>query len=848
MASATKTATTSSRRPAGEEVFSLFLVYAAADSPAASSLARQLEGRGVRAWLAAEQGLRPNRWSSDALQVLVRSRACALLVGRSGLPGEWGRRELEEAARRKASDPAFTFLLIYLPGAEPVAAEALPLIPDAVITLTSERDPAALGAIATAVTRATRTAQDETTLSSSVLDATRLPGLVTTVQITRRLLEAHPEYGGGRFKSSDLTESAGAAKQTAEEWLAAVRALYDPSRAPELHGRLMIDGLARLDRPLHDQLRERGFLDKLRAEIDPHPDTLVLSKRDSVETFADQPADIDALGRAVIAEILARRIRRVRLNEQQRCRVYAGSRRRGGPFLLHVYGRWGAGKTSLLRFLRKDLEAGIWGTDSARDRRTYLSSAREAYRRWRTSADTRADALGGDPLKRWIVIDFNAWQHQRIVPPWWWLMAAATAEGSRALRRIDRPRWIRLKLWDYRWRLRGASAGFLMVAVGLVIAWLVWKSGKVSDTAGFWPSVLSASEGVVKSLSVIVAFLLTVWGGAKALSRWLLVGSPRGANQVLRHGNDPLSALSTRFDELVQRLHYPVAIFIDDLDRCKDSYVVELLEGIQTLFKDVPVTYVVAADRDWICQSFALQYKGFCEAVGKPGRPLGHLFLEKIFQLSIAIPALTDGTRSSYLHQLLHSERGNSGPSLEEERREAQKRLQTLTSREEIEAELEQAAGSPLRQQAIAEAAVLRLAEPELEEQTEHMLEPFAPLLERNPRSMKRLLNAYGMARAEEILRDAGTAGTNGRRPITPEQLALWTILDLRWPLLADELALQPDIADEIVAQNATAPGDAPQWLKDLWRDAEVRDVLTGNAPRVNASLNSATITTRWRT
>src|SRR3712207_7942290 len=40
--------------------------------------------------------------------------------------------------------------------------------------------------------------------------------------------------------------------------------------------------------------------------------------------------------------------------------------------------------------------------------------------------------------------------------------------------------------------------------------------------------------------------------------------------------------------------------FVDDLDRCQSSYVIRLLEGIQTLFSDPRVMYVISADRRWL--------------------------------------------------------------------------------------------------------------------------------------------------------------------------------------------------------------------------------------------------------
>jgi KAP family P-loop domain len=765
------------------------------------------------------------------LEVLHTVPACALVVGRSGLPGEWGRRELGEAARRKRADPAFRFLLIYLPEAEPVATEALALGPDAVITFKDEIEPEGVAAVVAALGTQAR-GPTAIELSPSVAAATRLPGAVTSFTIVRRLVESHPEYAGGRLADSALADvPAGAPERTAEEWLADVKQLYDPRRAPVLHGQLLIDGLARIDRDLRGRLEQLDALAPIRQAITPPVQSLLRQKRDAVETLTDHPAKVDELGRAVIARKLAKLMRRVRANETA---AHADDpdreRRRGGPFLLHLYGRWGSGKTSLLYFLRAQLEESVRAEEGAARRRTLVDAVRR-----RNSGLTQ-----GDPLDRWIVIEFNAWQHQRIVPPWWWLMAAVSREGSRALRALDAPRWLSLKAWDYGWRLRGAIPGLVLVGVGLLIGLLVWKSGTVNTDS--WPSAVTAGATVATALSGILALLLTVWGGVKAMSRWLLVGSPRAAGTVLAHSKDPLDSLSRRFSTLVSKLHYPVAIFVDDLDRCQARYVVELLEGVQTLFKNVPVAYVVAADRNWVCERFEREYQDFCTVLGDPGRPLGHLFLEKTFQVSVPIPALSDEIQRKYLERLLSATSANGDAALDRARRDAVKRFQALTTREEIDTELRRRTpASPLHQQAAAEAAVLRLAEPDLEKETEHMLQAFAPLLEPNPRSMKRLVNAYGIVTAVEILRDVAEIGMNVPDTSAPERLALWTILSLRWPLLGDYLAENPEAADDIRA-GKPPPDGAPEWLKTLWVDEDVHAVLHGKAPHVSIELDSGAI------
>jgi KAP family P-loop domain len=103
----------------------------------------------------------------------------------------------------------------------------------------------------------------------------------------------------------------------------------------------------------------------------------------------------------------------------------------------------------------------------------------------------------------------------------------------------------------------------------------------------------------------------------------------------------------------VKEVDGPVCVFIDDLDRCRADFVVDLLEGIQTSFRHGNVAYVVATDRGWIKASFEARYGGFSNVVGNAGQPLGYLFLEKIFQVSTPVPGMGDKTRSAYWNRLV---------------------------------------------------------------------------------------------------------------------------------------------------------------------------------------------------
>jgi hypothetical protein len=100
-------------------------------------------------------------------------------------------------------------------------------------------------------------------------------------------------------------------------------------------------------------------------------------------------------------------------------------------------------------------------------------------------------------------------------------------------------------------------------------------------------------------------------------------------------------------------------------------------------------------------------------------------------------------------------------------------------TQEALEAKIDQVRHDPVQEQAMRAAAAKQITRGEAQCETEHRLQRFADLLEPNPRAMKRLVNAYGLHQATHFL--------EGRR-VSPDALARWTILELRWPLLADML------------------------------------------------------------
>ena len=601
------------------------------------------------------------------------------------------------------------------------------------------------------------------------------------------LIQHHPQWASGAAASFRTDPATGFVRRPIEEWIADVRTLYVPQAVGQLDGRKVLVGLALLDRDLRGTLEEDGFLNAIEAEIDDFPRQLsgrgkALHTPDAVPTLSDQPSDVDNLGRKAFAEALGARL----IDEQSRSAQAKVTPKlpkgEADSFVLHLEGPWGSGKTSLLRFLS-----------------TYLTE------------------------HGWLVVQFNAWQHQRVGAPWWLLIAEVHRE---AVRSAPWPLswWLRLRSVAWRasiarWRISGLLAAIALFVVALFVA----RDQDVPGGAALITVVATAVTTVAAGINALRGL-----GGA--------FSSRQGADQFVRQAADPMNTLERRFCGLVRSIGKPVAVFVDDLDRCRPPYVVELLEGIQTVLREPPVTFVIAADRHWLYDSYEQVYPEHRGDGRDPGRPLGHLFLEKTFQLSTSVPRLSLAEREEFWRSLIFPS-AEPEDAAQLEQRLAQEFAAARTEEETFTVLDRLSRGSPAERRAARAVAVRKLSTPELVQATEHTLSRFAPLLEPNPRAMKRLVNAYGVERALQIIGGHSTALDYPR-----ERLALWTILKSRWPLLADFLADEPDTIEQLKKGEVppeVAAAAARPYLAALFADDEVHRVVSGSVIGVDLDAHS---------
>ena len=605
-----------------------------------------------------------------------------------------------------------------------------------------------------------------TDFSASVREVRRELGgdrPVTAARIAGGLQARHPEYAGGTFTRARLQDEEGRTATT-DDWLRAVKPLYAmrkvaDSRHQVIDGELVLLALAEVDPDLRRQLVLGGVLDELTRSAE------VLPQRPILELTAwstDAPADIDLLGRERLAEALAARLILIAFDEQTR----------KDSFLVHIDGPWGSGKSTLLGFLDRRLR------------------------------------------ERFLIVRVNAWLEQRVGVQWWTLLSALRDAVVSAKPWYLRP-VVRLTTVVDRvraWWLTLFAALFIGSAV---LLWLV--SANHID--------LEQSADAADSVLTIIALVSAVAGALIGAGRYLFPGAQRPAEGFMENADNPMQELGKHFARTLRKAGKPVLFVIDDLDRCDETYVVEFLEVIQTLVRDAPRLHgsrrrtarpgpyaFVAADGRWIRSSYEKHYATFL-GTGAPGKPLGYQFVEKVFQLHIRMPSMTATLRGAYLASLTEQAAAGGQNQASQESvvqtakdavRDARNESELVEAASQARAILDPAA----RMDVLGDAAV-RFSERPIEQAVESWLSPFATYLEPNPRSMKLFVFAYGMSRSLRILEELF---------VTKEALALWTVVESRWPYLADYLRQNPGAVD--------GSDPVPADVRDLLAAREVHEVI----------------------
>jgi formylglycine-generating enzyme required for sulfatase activity len=151
--------------------------------------------------------------------------------------------------------------------------------------------------------------------------------------------------------------------------------------------------------------------------------------------------------------------------------------------------------------------------------------------------------------------------------------------------------------------------------------------------------------------------LKSLLGGDRPRSRFSPVEEKRAFhdtfrdlfNQVSRLLFDPTAAIRDTGGLAEAALWTPerqrketLAIFLDDLDRCRQERVAEVLEAIN-LFLDLP----------GVCFYLGLDWRRLVAALPEPVRAQGDQYLEKIVQITLDLPTVSAASAAGYIASLV---------------------------------------------------------------------------------------------------------------------------------------------------------------------------------------------------
>jgi hypothetical protein len=278
------------------------------------------------------------------------------------------------------------------------------------------------------------------------------------------------------------------------------------------------------------------------------------------------------------------------------------------PFTLGITGKWGAGKTSVLRraFVTlggNPVALAVPLGENKEDRGT------DDWGSWRYSSGVRRPILDwNDDLKRAarrsFCVWYSPWQHQGAENPLVALLLEIRAQYTT---------WIRLKEGAKELNRRGGLAGLALLervidgAVGLALG----RSTKLTE---------GMTDAVRKA-----------WREAAPQEPEL--GDGQRFHLLFDDAIETLlSSLPGKEKKEDAGAPGRLIVFIDDLDRCEEGVVVELLESIKLYLGSPRCVFVLAIDEGAVLDALKRHWEGRSEDANRE-------YLEKLFQAIVPVPA-----------------------------------------------------------------------------------------------------------------------------------------------------------------------------------------------------------------
>lgn len=558
----------------------------------------------------------------------------------------------------------------------------------------------------------------------------------------------------------------------------------------------------------------------------------------------DEPARKDELGVNEYANAIARFI----LHPQTQ-----------PPLTVGIHGPWGKGKSSFMRLVESAL---IKYAKSNRNVKRKELNGETRLQRWNdlvaklTSFDAQLERSAVDHAPEpptWIddwtknkkeeadlwetmtresgvvSIFFNAWQFEDAKQTWAGLASQISEEMERALPWHSR-QWLKV---EYAWRERKSE---LVLGIMFPVALVGFVAGLI--ILGFFRDVIPPDKidtplgSLLKLLLPTSSALFTLW---LVSSQLIKVAQPI-SERVLSYVRLPNYREQMGFQHRVKddlqfvyeflkkrRQKTIVVVYIDDLDRCSENKIMEVLQAINLILASCKFFVFVGMDTEMIYRAIKSHYK---ENV--PNR-FSENYLRKIIQISFYLPESDQHARMGYLGTLFSAAA----------RLELESRSNASEVRDQGQGESAAGKDGSLHYDL---GGVLKIVPVQLKEAEDTVDElqtfvDYSDFLDDNPREIKRLINIHRLIKILLQKRDTSWPGERQRK------LVKWLIFCDTWPDLVDDVLDDKklflsrnclgDLADRLdeLTKNPMSTERPPNFdrLSEFARSKKDQNALTGD-------------------
>ncbi len=274
------------------------------------------------------------------------------------------------------------------------------------------------------------------------------------------------------------------------------------------------------------------------------------------------------------------------------------------PFSIRVTGKWGAGKTSVLRraFVTLGGQPVQQAVPLGEDKK---EADKKDWEKWSYEKTGRVPALDWPEdikhiAKQSLCIWYSPWQHQGTDNPLIPLLLEIQAQFST---------FIRIREGAKKINRQGGLATLTLLE-------------RVVDAA----ASLTIGKGVKMATGTTDA-VRKAWNEAAPQ----LTKLSDGQRFHLLFEDAVKNALESLSDEQSQDKNLRMIIFIDDLDRCEESVIVELLESIKLYLTSPHCVFVLGVDDTAVLGAMKRHWETRSEDDNRE-------YLEKMFQATISVP------------------------------------------------------------------------------------------------------------------------------------------------------------------------------------------------------------------